>query len=64
MLKITLLVIVALVAHTNAVYNTLEWSSCSTAAQTSAIRIERLTVTPMVSHLFILTYGLNYIRQL
>ena len=63
MLKITLLVIVALVAHTNAVYNTLEWSSCSTATQSPAIRIERLTVTPMVNHLIILTYCLYYIQQ-
>ena len=48
MFKVALIVIVALVAHTNAVYNTLEWSSCSTAAQSPALRIERLSVLPMV----------------
>ena len=55
MLKLALFVIVALVAHTNAVYNTLEWSSCSTATQSPAIRIERLTMVPMVINLIDLT---------
>ena len=48
MFKIVFLVIVALVAQTNAVYNTFLWSSCSTAAQTPAIRIEELSILPMV----------------
>ena len=48
MLKINLLVIVALVAHTNAVYNSLEWSSCSTGAQSPAFKIIKLTMLPMV----------------
>ena len=48
MFKIVFLVIVALVAKTNAVYNTLLWSSCSTAAQTPAIKIEELSILPMV----------------
>ena len=41
MLKITLFLIVALISQTNAIYTNLEWSSCSTAAQTPALKIER-----------------------
>ena len=48
MFKIAAFMIVAFISQTNAVYNTLEWSSCSTAAQTPALRIERLTMLPMV----------------
>ena len=48
MFKVAFIVIVALVAHSNAIYTALEWSSCSTAAQTPALRLERLTMLPMV----------------
>ena len=48
MFKITLFVIVAFVTYTNAVYNTLEWASCSTVAQIPAVRFERLSMLPMV----------------
>ena len=44
-----ILVIVALFTHSNAIYNELEWSSCSTASQSPAIEIHSLSVHPMVT---------------
>ena len=52
MLKIVLLVFAAYIAQTSAQsrpYTSLVWSSCSTTAQTPALRIERLSVLPMVN---------------
>ena len=47
MLKL-LLFTFSFVVNTNALYNSLEWSSCNTASDVSPIRIDRLSVTPMV----------------
>ena len=42
------LVLVLCASQISAAYNTLGWSSCSTATQTPAIKIDRLSVLPMV----------------
>ena len=52
MLKVVFLLFAAYAAQINAQsrpYNTLGWSSCSTAAQSPAIKIERLSILPMVA---------------
>jgi hypothetical protein len=41
-------VIAILFSSLNAEYTSLVWSSCSTATQIPAIRLERLTASPMV----------------
>jgi hypothetical protein len=48
MLKFLIFTFAVLIANTNAVYNKLSWSSCSTASQVPAIKIERLSMNPMV----------------
>jgi hypothetical protein len=52
MLKVVVLLFAAYVAQISAQsrpYNALGWSSCSTAAQTPSIKIERLSILPMVA---------------
>ena len=56
MLKVVFLIFAAYVAQTSAQsrpYTSLGWSSCSTAAQVPKVKIERLTLLPMVGLLFI-----------
>jgi hypothetical protein len=52
MLKVIVLLFAAYVAQISAQsrpYTSLGWSSCSTAAQTPAIKIDRLSILPMVA---------------
>ncbi len=51
MLKVVFLLFAAYVAQISAQsrpYTSLGWSSCSTAAQTPKLKIERLSLLPMV----------------
>ncbi len=38
-----------LISNITAPYTSLVWSSCSTAAQTPTVKVDRLTMLPMVS---------------
>ena len=49
MLKVVTFILTVLASKAFGIYNTLEWSSCSTASQIPAIKIQKLSMLPMVS---------------
>ena len=48
MLKVVTFILTVLASKAFGIYNTLEWSSCSTASQIPAIKIHNLSMLPMV----------------